>query len=210
MKPLPVVLLVALAALSLSGCGTTETEVGVPATALAASAAVPSTLGLPTAASGESPSAAAAPLVGTATAPPAPTTPRQIMLHVFLIAIGDNGMSGKKIGCGDSVVPVPMEVPYTVGVLKASLNALFSLKERDYGERGLYNSLYQSDLRVQDALLEDGTATVNLTGNLQLGGECDNPRVKAQIEETALQFSTLHQLKVFLNGEPLDQALSLK
>jgi hypothetical protein len=132
------------------------------------------------------------------------------MLHVFLIAIGDNGMSGKKIGCGDSVVPVPMEVPYTVGVLKASLNALFSLKERDYGERGLYNSLYQSDLRVQDALLEDGTATVNLTGNLQLGGECDNPRVKAQIEETALQFSTLHQLKVFLNGEPLDQALSLK
>jgi hypothetical protein len=131
-------------------------------------------------------------------------------LQVFLIAVGDNGVSGKKIGCGDSAVPVQLEVPYTVGVLRASLGALFSIKGRDYGESGLYNALYQSNLQVQNVNLQNGKALVYLTGTLQLGGECDTPRVKAQIEETALQFSTVSQVEIFLNGQPLDQALSLK
>ncbi len=37
---------------------------------------------------------------------------------------------------------------------------------------------------------------------------CDNPRVKAQLEETARQFSTVTSVKYFINGQPLDAALS--
>jgi hypothetical protein len=38
----------------------------------------------------------------------------------------------------------------------------------------------------------------------------DNPRVKAQIEETALQFSTVKKVSVYLKDKTLDEALSLK
>jgi hypothetical protein len=41
-----------------------------------------------------------------------------------------------------------------------------------------------------------------------LGGVCDSPRVQAQLEEIALQFSTVNSVAVFINGEPLDQVLS--
>lgn len=210
MKPLPLLLLISLAPLALSGCAIAQTGEPVTTAASQTPTAQLATLSLPTAPPRETPSATVVLPAATAAVAPATATPQQITLHVFLIAIGDNGISGKKVGCGDSVVPVSIEVPYTTGVLRASLTALFSLKGRYYGESGLYNSLYQSDLQVQDVLLQGATATVNLAGNLRLGGECDDPRVKAQIEETALQFSTVHEVKVFLNGETLDQALSLK
>jgi hypothetical protein len=43
-----------------------------------------------------------------------------------------------------------------------------------------------------------------------LGGVCDNPRVEAQIEETALQFATVSEVAVFVNGKPLEEIISLK
>ena len=41
-----------------------------------------------------------------------------------------------------------------------------------------------------------------------LGGVCDDPRIKAQLEESALQFNTVDKASVFINGVPLDQLLS--
>lgn len=140
----------------------------------------------------------------------ASTTPATVRVQIFLIAIGDEGRSGKPVGCGDSVVPVSVELPYTRAVLRAALETLLSLKTQYYGQSGLYNALYQSDLRLADLSLEYGTARVYLEGTLRLGGECDIPRVKAQLEETALQFPTVTGVRVFLNGEPLEEVLSLR
>jgi hypothetical protein len=130
--------------------------------------------------------------------------------QIYLIAIGDNGKSGPKIGCGDSAIPVQVRVPYTQAVLRASLDKLLSLKQRDYGASGLYNVLYQSDLHVASLALDAGKATIRLTGSLTLGGECDSPRVDAQIRYTALQFSTVQDVTIFLNDKPLADMLSLK
>jgi hypothetical protein len=58
--------------------------------------------------------------------------------------------------------------------------------------------------------LSAGKATIKLSGTLMLGGVCDNPRVKAQLEQTALQFSTVKDVAIFINNVTLDQALSLK
>ena len=55
-----------------------------------------------------------------------------------------------------------------------------------------------------------GKATINLSGSLVLNGVCDDPRVEAQIEQIALQFSTVKTVAVFLNNIPLQQALSEK
>jgi hypothetical protein len=167
-----------------------------------------------------SPPASPSPAAPTATSPvPAPPvatsvpptdTPSAINVQVFLIALEDNGQSGELVGCGDSAIPVQVTTAPTQGVLRVALEALLSIKEQYYGESGLYNALYQSDLRVEGVTIEDGLATIHLSGTMTLGGVCDNPRVQAQIEETALQFSTVSDVAVFVNDVPLEEVLSEK
>jgi hypothetical protein len=129
---------------------------------------------------------------------------------IVLIAVNDNGVAGKKIGCGDSAVPVVVQVPYTKGVLAAALQKLLSIKDQFYGESGLYNALYQSNLTVDKVTIKSGVADIRLKGTLTLGGVCDSPRVQAQIEETALQFSTVKKVKTYINNVPLATVLSEK
>jgi len=59
-------------------------------------------------------------------------------------------------------------------------------------------------------VIEDGVATVNLVGTMMLGGVCDNPRVEAQLIQTALQFPTVSEVHFFINDTPLEEVLSLK
>lgn len=132
----------------------------------------------------------------------------KMSIKIALIALEGKG----GIGCGDAVQFITAEanIPPTKEVLRAALNDLFSLKLQRYGQSGLYNALYQSDLRVDSITTKGAEATVYLTGALKLGGVCDNPRVKAQIEQTALQFPTIHKVAIFINSKPIDEALSLK
>jgi len=160
---------------------------------------------------------ASAPTVNAAT-PSANVTPAPapslaagtISIKIFLVALNDNGKSGKKIGCNDSVVGVERQIPATQGVLSAALNELFSLREKNFGASGLYNSLYQSTLKLDGAAVINGRASIAISGKLVRGGVCDDPRVKEQIEETALQFATVKSVAVTINGVPIDKALSEK
>ena len=157
------------------------------------------------------PTATAIPASPTALLPsPTVATPTHQMVQIFLIALEDNGQTGIQVGCGDSAVPVQVEVPSTQSVLKVALESLLSVKAQYYGESGLYNALYQSDLQVESVRIENGKAIVYLVGTLQMGGECDAPRVQAQLEETVLQFSTVTEASIFINGKPLSEVLSLK
>jgi hypothetical protein len=131
-------------------------------------------------------------------------------VKIVLIALEDNGQSGPLVGCGDSAIPINVTIPPTKAVLKAALEKLFSAKKQFYGESGYYNALYQSDLQVAKVTIEQGKAIIHLTGTLMLGGVCDAPRVEAQIEQTALQFSTVNDVAVFINDVPLEEALSSK
>ena len=131
-------------------------------------------------------------------------------VKIFLIALEDQGKSGEPVGCGDSAVPVEVEVPHTQAVLRAALEALLSIKQQNYGESGLYNSLYQSDLKIDSLTITDGKANLSLSGKMALGGECDNPRFGAQITQTILQFPTVSEAAVLISGKPLKDVLSLK
>jgi len=194
-----------LAVFLLSGCGTIGVQIGLtpanptPPVAPAAATATPA----------QSPSAVDPAVTGTDT-PPAVDPPATLMVKMVLIAVDDQGKSGDPVGCGDSAVAAQVEIPYTQGVLKAAIQRLLALKDQFYGESGLYNALYQSDLRLDSVTIKDSAATVNLSGSLKLGGECDNPRVEAQLTKTALQFSTVSRVSIFINGKPLKDALSLK
>lgn len=132
-------------------------------------------------------------------------------INIYLVALEDNGKTGKKIGCDDSVIAVKQNITPTSTPLKASYEKLFSLKEQNFGQSGLYNSLYQSNLKLDQATLDStGSATIKISGTMSLGGVCDNPRFKAQLEETAWQFPTVKFVSIFINNKPLDEALSLK
>lgn len=138
------------------------------------------------------------------------TSPAAQSVSIFLVALEDNGATGPKIGCNDSLVAVPVRMAPTQAVLRAALEQLLSLKTAYYGQSGLYHALYRSDLAIEDLSIQDGEAMIHLKGQLVLGGECDDPRVKAQLEATARQFSTVKQVSIFINGVPLDQVLSAK
>ena len=214
-------MLVFLSVILLSACGTFELSVEQPtATSLPQQ---PTQLTSVTPVTATQPPSPALPSPTEVSDPPSPTelppsaaptatdTPSgPQMVKIFLIAVGDNGVSGDMIGCGDSAVAVQVEITPTQGVLKAALQALLAIKTRDYGQSGLYNALYQSDLQLDSVRIENSTASIYLSGSLLLGGECDNPRVEAQLIQTALQFSTVSQAAIFINNRPLKDVLSLK
>ena len=128
-------------------------------------------------------------------------------VQIFLIAMDDNGQTGIPVGCGDSAVSVQVEIPPTQGVLKAALVALLSVRDQYYGQSGLYNALYQSDLQVESVSIDGGMASVYLTGSLTMGGECDAPRVQAQLEQTIRQFPSITDVAIYINGQPLADLL---
>ena len=142
--------------------------------------------------------------------PSTSTTAAEQMVKIVLIALEDNGQSGAPVGCGDSAIPINVTIPRTQAVLRAALEKLFSAKQQFYGESGYYNALYQSDLQVAGVTIEQGKAIIRLTGTIMLGGTCDAPRVQAQIEQTALQFSTVNDVDVFINDVPLEEILSTR
>jgi hypothetical protein len=146
----------------------------------------------------------------TLTSVPPTATPTSMTVKIYLIAIDDGGASGPAVGCGDSAVAVDVEVPYSVGVLRAALEKLLSIRRQYYGESGLYDALYQSDLAVADVNIDAGHADIHLTGTLTQGGECDSPRIEAQLTKTALQFPTVHSVSIYINGTLLEDLLSLR
>jgi hypothetical protein len=81
------------------------------------------------------------------------------------------------------------------------------VNEDYYGQSGLYNALHRSDLSLDSATVENGQATLYLSGNLQLGGICESPRVEAQLRQTTDQFSTVGESVIFINGERLENLL---
>lgn len=149
------------------------------------------------------------PFLPTGVAPtPDPDGGEATSADMYLIATGDAGQSGVPVGCDDSAVPVQVVFEPTITPLTDALEQLLALDTETYGQSGLYNALYQSDLSIQGIDIDEGVATINLTGNIVLGGTCDAPRVEAQIEQTALQFATVQSVNIFVNGQPLADVTS--
>jgi spore germination protein GerM len=61
---------------------------------------------------------------------------------------------------------------------------------------------------VESATLENGLATVHLTGQFVLGGVCDNPRFQSQLEYTVLQFPGVEAVEIYINNQPLSDLLT--
>jgi len=131
-------------------------------------------------------------------------------LIIYYVAVDDNGKTGTKIGCGDSAVPVVTADVTTSDKVKSTFENLLANKKQFYGESGLYNVLYKSSLTFVSDSVANGTVTVKLTGTLSLAGECDNPRVQAELEMAAKTAANVSKVAIFINDKPLSEVLSLK
>lgn len=139
----------------------------------------------------------------------APSKAQVTEVKIYLVALGDNGKNGKKIGCEDSLVPVTRKIPATPAPLKAALLELFADREPDKKEIDLNLGNYWRGMELKSVAIENGTAIIHLTGDAPtVAGICDEPRIKGQMIETAKQFPTVKKVKVFINGKPMDELIS--
>lgn len=212
------------AALTVSACGvgtdsantTGLTPSGTPAQTneSAAAPAVPSSAD-PPAADAHVPSAGTGPAdapdrqgATTGNADTPESTAGSTERSLTFIATGDDGLSGPRIGCGDSAVSVPITTT-TIAPLGEVMRAQLAEKDIHLGQSGLYNALAQSNLTYDSATIADGHATVRLSGQLLSGGVCDIPRITEQLTAPALQFDNIDTVTVLINGEPLEELLDL-
>jgi hypothetical protein len=127
-------------------------------------------------------------------------------IKIYLVAVADDGKSGRKIGCGDSLVAITRSVKKTVAPLIAAIRELLITPEQTEGARRLENFWKGRNLRVQSISVRNKTATIQLSGELFVAGVCDAPRIQGQIEETARQFPSVKKVKVFIGKRTLADA----
>ena len=141
----------------------------------------------------------------TRTRAAAAPSPREV--KVYLVALDDGGKSGRKIGCGDSLVAVTRTINAGGSPLRSAVRELL-LIPRDYDAR-LKNFWAGGSLRVRGVTISRaGVATINLAGEgPPVAGVCDEPRIISQIEETAKQFPNVRRVRVFVNGRALARVI---
>lgn len=141
-------------------------------------------------------------------------------VRIFLVELDRGGESaegtaaaaaGDTFGCGDRLravaVPVATEGLATEARIAAAVGSLLEAS----GGQGLYSALEGSELAVEWVEAVTGVARLfrlHLTGELRLGGVCDNPRVRAQLEATARQFAGVDDVEIEIDGQPLEALLT--
>jgi Sporulation and spore germination len=128
-------------------------------------------------------------------------------VKVYLVALGDDGKAGRKIGCGDSLIAVERSIEKTPAPLTAAIRELLSTPEHSNGVPRLDNFWKGRRLKLESVTLRNGTATIRISGELAVAGICDEPRIESQIDATAKQFTTVKRVRVFVNNRTLRNAI---
>lgn len=143
--------------------------------------------------------------------------PPHVEIDLYGVLLEDAGVEGEPIGCGDSLVVVreyeSEQYRYLVGedvfftpegALVEALRELISVDnemiESTYEAGSYYTAAYQPQLTVEGVEKNGSVANVFLSGEVMLGGVCDAPRLKEQMDRTATQFDDVDFTRFYLNG----------
>lgn len=152
---------------------------------------------------------AAVALMAACSTDSAPTPPATQAVRVFLVSRGDGGRNGILLPCNDSAVPVRVMLPADQPPVQGALRFLFDLDPRTLETAGLMHPLVHSQLSVVSVEIDEGRAKIHLTGRLRAAPwPCNRERIRAQIEQTALQFEDIRHVEVFVDGRPLAELLA--
>lgn len=150
----------------------------------------------------------ALPLVTACGSDSLPTPPATQRVRIFLISRGDGGRNGILLPCNDSAVPVTVMVPAEEPPLESALRSLFELDRAALQGSSLMHPLSHSRLSLVSAQIEQGRAEIRLTGQLRAAPwPCNRERIRAQLEQTALQFEEIRQVELYVDGRPLAELL---
>jgi hypothetical protein len=132
--------------------------------------------------------------------------------NLYFVRLEDNGKTGRKIGCNDSLVPVALRsksaLPLTT---QEKLTQLLSNKNSSLDSGALYNALHQSSLTIDRVETDsNGTLKVYIVGSVILGGTCDTPRIIEQITQVAKDDAKNNKADIYLNDRPIQDVLSQK
>jgi LysM repeat protein len=130
-----------------------------------------------------------------------PTT-RTVGVPLIRLGTGD-------LGCNDELVWVQRQVVANDTPLEAALREALTL-DPDVLDQDLYNALLGTELEIEQVSVVDGTAEMRLRGSIGVGGVCELPRLEAQLTEVALQFDTVTEVHVWIDGRPLSEVLDLR
>ena len=128
-------------------------------------------------------------------------------IKIYLVAVGDDGKTGRKIGCGDSLITVASTIKKTAAPLTAAIRELLLTPQHPEGTPNLENFWTSRNLKVKSVSLVNRTATIRLSGKVFVAGVCDEPRITSQIEATARQFPNVKKVKVFIGKQTLADAI---
>lgn len=129
---------------------------------------------------------------------------------VYYVAVDDGGRQGMRFGCNDSLVAVRAAGAPPGEPLAIALAQLLSPGDQSPATSDLYNALSASSLNYVSGYLHGTTVVVNLSGQLQPGGVCDNPRIEAQLTQTAVAATGASRAEIYVDGRNLDELLSLR
>ncbi|MDY6054743.1 hypothetical protein [Micrococcus sp.] len=121
------------------------------------------------------------------------------------------GVTGRPYGCGDLLVPV-QTVPVSGDRAHAAVDFLFASARKDtHGDPPLHNAV----AATADTLTFTGhetrgdTEVFTFTGTVTAADTCAAERIRAQLQETARAQSSAAQVRLEVDGQPLDDVLGL-
>jgi len=128
-------------------------------------------------------------------------------IKIYLVAVGDDGKTGQRIGCGDSLIAVTRTIKKNAAPLMAAIRELLQTPPHPQDSPKLENFWKGRNLKVRSVSIAKGTATIRLSGQLAVAGVCDEPRIESQLDATARQFPTVKRVKVFIGQQTLAVAI---
>ncbi|MFB1428868.1 hypothetical protein ACEUE7_11345 [Micrococcus endophyticus] len=121
------------------------------------------------------------------------------------------GSTGRAYGCDDLLVPVqtvPADAPDDAD---AALDFLFSDERGWHGDPSLWNAVFETreSLTPTGHRLEGDVDVFTFTGTVTAEGDCEAERIRAQLQETAAAHTSAGQVRLEVDGRPLDDVLGL-
>ncbi len=106
-----------------------------------------------------------------------------------------------EFGCESLLVPVKRSLTKTQSDLAHAIVELITIKQQAYADQGLRNAVAPSapTIKLTNIHYEGKTRVIDFEGSFLSAGTCDDPRIKAQIEETVKLYVSDYQIR--LNGK---------
>lgn len=142
--------------------------------------------------------------------PPPPMIPLPTSVELPYVMYDDGGVSGMLIGCNDSLVSVPVAVPWSITNWQGLLSWMYLELLAQTNKWSLETALPPTGMTLQSLTTTATGAHVAFNGTLLLWWACDAPRVSEQLKKVVSQFPQFTTIKISMNGTWIDEFMSTK